>query len=114
MASFFKMEDLMTNYVTSNILSYLDFKSMVVARMFSKTWYDFIENDGGLWNNLMKKRFEDIQKKIMRHRDWLVASHITGEDLLKKLKKWQCCRYNFSTTPQFELPLLTSRKCSLF
>lgn len=62
MASFFKMEDLMTNYVTSNILSYLDFKSMVVARMFSKTWYDFIENDGGLWNNLMKKRFEDIQK----------------------------------------------------
>ena len=30
--------------------------------MVSKTWYDFIENDGGLWNNLMRKLFEDIQK----------------------------------------------------
>ena len=58
MASFFKME----NYVASNILSYLDIKSMVAARMVSKTWYDFIENDGGLWNNFMRKLFEDIQK----------------------------------------------------
>lgn len=69
MASFFKMEDLMSKYVPSNILSYaslvctyLDFKSMVVARMVSKTWYDLIENDGGPWNNLMRKRFEDVQK----------------------------------------------------
>ena len=30
--------------------------------MVSKTWCDFIENDGGLWNNLMRKRFEDVQK----------------------------------------------------
>ena len=43
--SFFDMEGLMTNYgitgknVTSQILSYLDFDSMVAARMVSKTWY---------------------------------------------------------------------------
>ena len=75
MASFFKMEDLMSNYVASNILSYLDFKSMVAARMVSKTWYDFIENDGGLWNNLMRKLFEDIQKNHGDTEiDWLLLT----------------------------------------
>ena len=67
--SFFNVEDLMTNYgivgknVTSKILSYLDFKSMVAARMVSKTWYAFIEKERGLWINLMKKCFQDSQLK---------------------------------------------------
>ena len=69
--SFFDMENFMTSYgitgknVTAHILSYLDFKSMKAARMVSKTWYTFIENEGGLWVNLMKKCFEDISKRII-------------------------------------------------
>ena len=67
---FFDIEDFMTNYgitgknVTSKILSYLDFKSMMAARVVSKTWYVFIENERELWINLMKKSFERIQKKL--------------------------------------------------
>jgi len=67
--SFFDMEGLMTNYgitgknVTSQILSYLDFDSMVAARMVSKTWYRFLEDERGLWITLMKKCFEDIKEK---------------------------------------------------
>jgi hypothetical protein len=57
--SFFDMEGLMTNYgitgknVTSHILSYLDFDSMVAARMVSKTWYQFLEDERGLWISFM-------------------------------------------------------------
>jgi len=71
--SFFDMEGLMTNYgitgknVTSQILSYLDFDSMVAARMVSKTWYRFLEDERGLWINLMKKCFEDIKEKRVRY-----------------------------------------------
>ena len=36
---------------------------MVAARKVSKTWYAFIENERGIWINLMKKCFEDIPKK---------------------------------------------------
>jgi hypothetical protein len=36
---------------------------MVAARMVSKTWYAFIENQRGIWINLMRKCFEDIPKK---------------------------------------------------
>jgi TnpA family transposase len=36
---------------------------MVAARMVSKTWYTFIENQRGIWINLMRKCFEDIPKK---------------------------------------------------
>ena len=67
--SFFNMEDLMTNYgaigknITSTILSYLDFESMVAARMVSKTCYAFIEKERGLWINLMKKGFQDSRLK---------------------------------------------------
>ena len=72
--SFFDMENFMTSYgitgknVTSHILSYLDFKSMMAARMVSKTWYNFIENEQGLWINLMRKCFEDIPKKTLSPR----------------------------------------------
>ena len=52
--------------VTSHIFSYLDFKSLVAARMVSKTWYTFIENQRGIWINLMRKCFEDIPKKAHR------------------------------------------------
>ena len=68
---FFDIEDFMANYgitgksVTSKILSYLDFKSMMAARMVSKTWYAFIENERGLWINLMRKCFERIEKKLL-------------------------------------------------
>jgi len=71
--SFFDMEGLMTNYgitgknVTSQILSYLDFDSMVAARMVSKTWYRFLEDERGLWITLMKKCFEDIQEKSSQY-----------------------------------------------
>ena len=57
--SFFDMEGLMTNYgitgknVTSHILSYLDFDSMVAARMVSKSWYQFLEDERGLWISFM-------------------------------------------------------------
>jgi hypothetical protein len=67
--SFFYMEGLMTNYgitgknVTSHILSYLDFDSMVAARMVSKTWYQFLEDERGLWISLMKKCFKTSRKK---------------------------------------------------
>ena len=67
--AFFDMEGLMTNYgitgknITSQILSYLDFDSMVNARMVSKTWYRFLENERGLWIALMKKAFEVVQEK---------------------------------------------------
>jgi hypothetical protein len=67
--SFFDMENFMTSYgitgknVTSHILSFLDFKSMIAARVVSKTWYTFIENERGLWINLMRKCFEDIHKR---------------------------------------------------
>ena len=67
--TFFNMEGLMTNYgaigknITSNILSSLDFKSMVAARMVSKTWYAFIEKERGLWAKLMTKCFEEVKKK---------------------------------------------------
>ena len=70
--SFFKMEDLMTNYgaigknLTSKILSYLDFKSMVAARMVSKTWYAFIEKEQTLWVKLMTKCFEEFNKKNLK------------------------------------------------
>ena len=66
--SFLDMEGLMTNYgitgknITSQILSYLNFDSMVAARMVSKTWYQTLEDERGLWITLMKKCFEDIQK----------------------------------------------------
>ena len=49
--------------ITSVILSYLDFDSMVAARMVSKTWYRFIEKEQRLWINLIKKCSEEIQKK---------------------------------------------------
>jgi hypothetical protein len=50
--------------------------------MVSKPWY---ENDRGRWINLMRKRFEDIQKN---HETLRLASHMTGENLMKKsLKK---------------------------
>ena len=71
MESFLDMEDFMTNYgitgknVTSTIFSYLDFKSMLAARMVSKTWYAFIENERGLWIDLMRTCFEHIQKKLL-------------------------------------------------
>jgi len=71
--SFFDMEGLMTNYgitgknVTSQILSYLDFDSMVAARMVSKTWYRFLEDERGLWITLMKKCFEDIKEKSAKY-----------------------------------------------
>ena len=67
--SFFNMEGLMTNYgmtgknVTAHIFSYLNFDSMVAARMVSKTWYQFLEDERSLWITLMKKCFEDIQEK---------------------------------------------------
>ena len=70
--SFFNMEDLMTKYgaigknVTSKILSNLDFKSMVAARMVSKTWYAFIEKEQGLWLKLMTKCFEEFNKKQLQ------------------------------------------------
>ena len=41
---------------------------MVAARMVSKTWYAFIENQRGIWINLMKKCFEDIPKKTLGSR----------------------------------------------
>ena len=69
MESFLDMEDFMTNYgitgknVTSTIFSYLDFKSMVAARMVCKTWYAFIENERGLWIDLMRKCFAKIKNK---------------------------------------------------
>ena len=53
--------------VTSHIFSYLDFKSMVASRMVSKTWYAFIENQRGIWINLMRRCFEDIPKKAHRN-----------------------------------------------
>ena len=59
----------MTNYgitgknITSQILSYLNFDSMVAARMVSKTWYQTLEDERGLWITLMKKCFEDIKEK---------------------------------------------------
>jgi len=65
----FDTENFMKNYgitginVTSHILSYLDFKSMVAARKVSKTWYAFIENQRGILISLMRKCFEDIPKK---------------------------------------------------
>ena len=68
--SFFDMEGLMTNYgitgknVTSHIFSYLDFDSMAAARMVSKTWYQTLEDERGLVITLMKKCFEDVQKKM--------------------------------------------------
>ena len=71
MESFLDMEDFMTNYgitgknVTSTIFSYLDFKSMLAARMVSKTWYAFIENERGLWIDLMRTCFEYVQKKLL-------------------------------------------------
>ena len=70
--SFFDMEVLMTNHgimgknITSKILSNLDFKSMVAARMVSKTWYDFIEKERELWINLMRKCFQESQKKNLQ------------------------------------------------
>ena len=70
--SFFNMEHLMTNYgaigknVTSKILSYLDFKSMVAARMVSKTWYAFIEKEQRLWFKLMTKCFEEFNKRKLQ------------------------------------------------
>ena len=69
---FFNVEDLMTNYgaigknITSTILSSLDFKSMVAARMVSKTWYAFIEKERGLWANLMTKCFIEVKLKNLQ------------------------------------------------
>ena len=92
--SFFKMEDLMTNYgvtgknITSKILSNLDFKSMVAARMVSKTWYAFIEKERDLWINLMMKCFVEFKKKNLNIsptaplnlQDWVMFSlKIIGE-----------------------------------
>ena len=54
----------MTNYgitgknMTQYILSFLDYDSMVAARMVSKTWYLFLENEKGLWMKHMKKYFQ--------------------------------------------------------
>ena len=58
-------------YVTSNILSYLDFKLMVAAIMVSKTWY-----------NLMSKHFEDVQKNHETLRLAGCFSH--GKEIEKK------------------------------
>jgi hypothetical protein len=58
------------------------FGFQIKSRMVSKPWY---ENDRGRWINLMRKRFEDIQKN---HETLRLASHMTGENLMKKsLKK---------------------------
>ena len=74
--SFLDMEGLMTNYgitgknITAQILSYLDFDSMVAARMVSKTWYQTLEDERDLWITLMKKSFEEIQiqkKSVMTY-----------------------------------------------
>ena len=91
--SFFNMEDLMTSYgaigknVTSKILSYLDFKSMVAARMVSKIWYAFIEKEQGLWVKLMTKCFEEFKKKNLQPtaplslQDWvLLYCKIVGKN----------------------------------
>ena len=66
---FLDMEGLMTNYgltgtnLTRHILSFLDFDSMVAARMVSKTWYHFIENEPELWIKHLKKCCEGLDKK---------------------------------------------------
>jgi len=92
--SFLDMENFMTSYgitgknVTSQILSYLDFKSMMAARMVSKTWYTFIENERGLWISLMKKCFEDIKKRIVLHNPGYVDDILPwrkfGEEIIEK------------------------------
>ena len=64
--SFFNMEGLMTKYgitgknITQHIFSFLDYDAMVASRMVSKTWYQFLENEKGLWIKQMKKYFKVI------------------------------------------------------
>ena len=88
--SFFDMENFMTSYgitgknVTSHILSYLDFKSMMAARMVSKTWYTFIENEQGLWINLMKKCFEDNERKKAGYESVRAEWRKFGEEIIEK------------------------------
>ena len=92
--SFFDMENFMTSYgitgknVTSHILSYLDFKSMMAARMVSKTWYTFIENEQGLWISLMKNKIEEINKRILLgnpdYVDDILPWRKFGEEIIEK------------------------------
>ena len=61
---------------------------MVAARMVSKTWYSFIENQRGIWINLMRKCFEDINKKILFFNpgsvDDILPWRKFGEEIIEK------------------------------
>ena len=139
---FFNIEDFMTNYgitgqsVTSKILSYLDFKSMTAARMVSKTWYVFIENERELWINLMRKSFEQIQKKLLgqwpadltslpewqRFGDEIIEKNGKVADIVtlistfeennpnKRNKTWQDQRSNYFRSPVDIIKHLSQRK----
>jgi len=75
--TFFDTEGLMTTYgmtgrdITFQILSYLDFETMVNSRLVSKTWYRFLENERGLWIELMRKAYRDFLKKRALGEDWI-------------------------------------------
>jgi len=70
--SFFDTEGLMTIYgmtgenITLKIMSYLDYETLVTARMVSKTWYRFLDDHHSLWIDLMRKSL----KKILKMRRW--------------------------------------------
>jgi len=75
--TFFDTDFLMSCSLTGNpllsIFSYLDFDSLMNARMVSKTWYWFLEDQRNLWTDLMYKCIKEVRKKSpMGHfEDWL-------------------------------------------
>ena len=64
------------------ILSYLDFETMVKCRLVSKIWYGFLEKERGLWTVLLRKVCEDLMKKMSNSsmNDWKNLSELIIEN----------------------------------
>jgi asparagine synthetase A len=63
---YFNMKELMTNPDLKNvckmILCQVDFESLIAARMVSKTWYRYLENDREIWISTLKKRLKYLKE----------------------------------------------------
>ena len=64
------------------ILSYLDFETMVKCRLVSKIWYGFLEKERGLWTILLRKVCKDLMKKMSNSSmiDWKNLSEFIIEN----------------------------------
>ena len=56
------MNDKNLSKIGAMIMSYLNFESLIEARMVSKTWYRFLEKERGLWISSLRHKLEFLKE----------------------------------------------------